>query len=1050
MNLLLTMMKRWQSALASLLLVMLLALPATAGGWKLDGYYWSGTATSAEVSWRQDYHSTGSYETDIKTRKDVFRNGAAIGQSYNQPTHAQVSTSGYPLWGGSSVRSKGIAEAKGTIGSSVYARFTWQRTMMSSYDTTIGNFHYYPDPDDNPPSYVYIREQASVSASTNIRQFDGNPTLYDYLRPWQGNYYEIQGSGMGLELGKASRPEYDTYNSWYYKPDYKAVIHKVAVSGDSVVVPSQTFSGEIKLSPGYEKEYPDQRTTASLYFGYTADALNFSLQASGFTAANSKQTASKETVDALVGLSWVYPNQLQTNEDGKVHAVPNPSDVLLNWKRFTGGDIDENAPLPYFEGVATFDLTAKGSDGQRPIYNSPTYTWTPQGTTAATEKFAVPGGEPQVTYTNNFQRSYAWNFGTASDDSVSFPQTTSVSVEMKDNDSADSEPLKAEVEINWLTTWSPTETGLQKNVVTSQNGQYVLPDGSPIAISAVKEGDTIMCFVEGDPGFSTDSGHVEKIRPVPFVDQVPGPGERIEPRVVGKIVPTGNGKQIVIFNSTPKVNPDDDPNAAGFDEIQQARQVAAASQQTYQTGKALVTAALEIQLELMKFAAFSPAEGVAIEGTIKGLAAVGEWAEAATSLRAGIKAAETGVEDARKAARLLEATKARGGLSGEALVNVEKEIKYWNGIAARNEQFIKDGTSELAVGERYVAEAAAKLKKGGCFVAGTPVWMGDGTTKPIEQVKVGDLVLSKNEQTGEIAPKKVTNTSVRHDIWTRKLTFDNGAILETTDEHPLYVGGCGFVKAKEVGIGNSIVTRAGPSAKVTAVQADVRQATVYNFTVDEFHTYFVGKDALWAHNQTCPTPQAQTVNANLNHVDQDFARHMYEGDTPGPNSPYNGDWTGGGAHTWDSLVGRSVNTRSDTIMSIKNVREDPFTGARSVDVERLRINADGTISDVRLITPNTPEIVGKTLWPKGMNQATINNKVERAFQEAIDGHTYSPGFNATVNPTTREWSAYVTAPNGNPMRIEGFLKSDGTLKPYTAYPSNTTGPAWATLPKDLW
>ena len=131
-----------------------------------------------------------------------------------------------------------------------------------------------------------------------------------------------------------------------------------------------------------------------------------------------------------------------------------------------------------------------------------------------------------------------------------------------------------------------------------------------------------------------------------------------------------------------------------------------------------------------------------------------------------------------------------------------------------------------------------------CFVVGTLVWMNDGTTKPIEQVKVGDTVLSKNEKTGEIAAKKVTNVSVRADIWTRKLTFDNSAVLETTDEHPLYVEGRGFVKAKEVGIGSSIVTRAGPGAKVVAVEADVRQATVYNFTVDEFHTYFVGDAAL--------------------------------------------------------------------------------------------------------------------------------------------------------------------------------------------------------------
>ena len=147
-----------------------------------------------------------------------------------------------------------------------------------------------------------------------------------------------------------------------------------------------------------------------------------------------------------------------------------------------------------------------------------------------------------------------------------------------------------------------------------------------------------------------------------------------------------------------------------------------------------------------------------------------------------------------------------------------------------------------------ISKAGTEARQGGCFVAGTLVWMADGATKPIEQVKLGESVFSKNEKTGEVAAKRVTNTSVRPDIWTRKLSFEGGAVLETTDEHPLYVEGSGFAKAKEVGIGSSIVTRAGPSAKVVAVEADVRQATVYNFTVDDFHTYFVGEDSLWVHN----------------------------------------------------------------------------------------------------------------------------------------------------------------------------------------------------------
>ena len=255
--------------------------------------------------------------------------------------------------------------------------------------------------------------------------------------------------------------------------------------------------------------------------------------------------------------------------------------------------------------------------------------------------------------------------------------------------------------------------------------------------------------------------------------------------------------------------------------------------------------------------------GWGIEGAIKGVVAAGKLAEVAKGARAASKLATKNAAELRAAASALKA--AKGGMSAKRAAKAEDEISLLNKAAREQDEMARQGTSMANRADDYALKAANEARKPGCFVAGTPVWMSDGLTKPIEQIKIGDLVLSKNEKTGEIAQKRVTNVSVRADIWTRKLTFDNGAVLETTDEHPLYVEGSGFVKAKEVGIGSSIVTRAGPSAKVVSVQADVRQATVYNFTVDEFHTYFVGDAALWVHNvDDClaKLPDERSVNWN--------------------------------------------------------------------------------------------------------------------------------------------------------------------------------------------
>src|SRR5687767_14249939 len=78
--------------------------------------------------------------------------------------------------------------------------------------------------------------------------------------------------------------------------------------------------------------------------------------------------------------------------------------------------------------------------------------------------------------------------------------------------------------------------------------------------------------------------------------------------------------------------------------------------------------------------------------------------------------------------------------------------------------------------------------------------------------------------------------------------FEGGERIETTHEHPFYVEGKGFVPVGELGIGTSIVTRAGPAIELVKVERKDAPATVYNFEVEEFHTYFVGDLALWVHN----------------------------------------------------------------------------------------------------------------------------------------------------------------------------------------------------------
>jgi RHS repeat-associated protein len=60
-----------------------------------------------------------------------------------------------------------------------------------------------------------------------------------------------------------------------------------------------------------------------------------------------------------------------------------------------------------------------------------------------------------------------------------------------------------------------------------------------------------------------------------------------------------------------------------------------------------------------------------------------------------------------------------------------------------------DEAKGAELGSEAAADALRNVcENGGCFVAGTPVEMADGTTKPIEDIKVGDAVKSRDLQTG--------------------------------------------------------------------------------------------------------------------------------------------------------------------------------------------------------------------------------------------------------------------------------------------------------------
>lgn len=229
--------------------------------------------------------------------------------------------------------------------------------------------------------------------------------------------------------------------------------------------------------------------------------------------------------------------------------------------------------------------------------------------------------------------------------------------------------------------------------------------------------------------------------------------------------------------------------------------------------------------------------------------------------------------------------------------------------------------------------SGALCKDGFCFAVGTLVHTKEGLV-PIENVKIGDWVLSQPEATGERAYKRVVRTTRFENkavYRVRCYSESNGGVAQSfivTGNHPFFVAdydknefpkyywpqldnrkgwqradsllsgallelvngdlisvssvdpiwrtkteGVGWIGARDYEVGHYIDLRDGQLKESyggmtvsdllgvddfneryeTEEQSDkwAYKCDVYNFEVEDFHTYYVGELGVWVHNTNC-------------------------------------------------------------------------------------------------------------------------------------------------------------------------------------------------------
>ena len=138
---------------------------------------------------------------------------------------------------------------------------------------------------------------------------------------------------------------------------------------------------------------------------------------------------------------------------------------------------------------------------------------------------------------------------------------------------------------------------------------------------------------------------------------------------------------------------------------------------------------------------------------------------------------------------------------------------------------------------------------GVCFVAGTPVQTEKGSL-PIEEIEVGMQVYAHDPETGETALKEVVNTFIRESSELVHITV-NGEKITTTPTHPFWVPQKGWTRATDLRAGDMLQLLNGEYVIIGRVQHELLEmpVTVYNFEVEDFHTYYVGDTEVLVHNQ---------------------------------------------------------------------------------------------------------------------------------------------------------------------------------------------------------
>ena len=158
------------------------------------------------------------------------------------------------------------------------------------------------------------------------------------------------------------------------------------------------------------------------------------------------------------------------------------------------------------------------------------------------------------------------------------------------------------------------------------------------------------------------------------------------------------------------------------------------------------------------------------------------------------------------------------------------------------------------IGLNLALRFSPKLRKAAAlcdnsFTEQTLVSTQDGLV-PIENIKIGDKVWTYNESNNSKSLEEVTHIIKRSvDKKLLDINLTKGEVITTTSNHPFWEqNGHHWILAESINSKSALLNLYGENISITNTKSYSKDATVYNLTTANNHTFYVGTSEVLVHN----------------------------------------------------------------------------------------------------------------------------------------------------------------------------------------------------------